>query len=87
MKEINLENKITVITGASSGIGAEIAIEAARKNSDVVLIARDIQKLQHVQARIKQVSDSDVILISADMSNPDIIEQVYKKNEIKNRPV
>ncbi|KRN03637.1 oxidoreductase, short-chain dehydrogenase reductase family [Holzapfeliella floricola DSM 23037 = JCM 16512] len=83
MKEINLENKITVITGASSGIGAEIAIEAARKNSDVVLIARDIQKLQHVQARIKQVSDSDVILISADMSNPDIIEQVYKKMKSK----
>ncbi|MGX4644978.1 SDR family NAD(P)-dependent oxidoreductase [Holzapfeliella sp. JNUCC 80] len=83
MKNVNLENKITVITGASSGIGAEIAIEAAKKQSTVVLIARNIEKLQHVQARIKQVSDVDVILIAADMSQPEMIEQVYNKMKSK----
>jgi len=40
------KDKVTVITGASSGIGRACAIEFARNGSHVVLAARDMQRLQ-----------------------------------------
>ncbi|WP_026675011.1 SDR family NAD(P)-dependent oxidoreductase [Alkalihalobacterium bogoriense] len=44
-----LNNKIIVITGASSGLGKEIAIEVARNNGIPVLVARRIDKLMELQ--------------------------------------
>jgi NADP-dependent 3-hydroxy acid dehydrogenase YdfG len=41
-----------VVTGASDGIGREIALNLASKGVHVVLLARDEQKLQSVQAEI-----------------------------------
>ena len=37
---MNFNNKIVVITGASSGIGEESAIRFAKKGAKVVLVAR-----------------------------------------------
>lgn len=44
-----LKNKIVIITGASSGIGQACAWEFARRGAKVVLAARSIDKLQHLE--------------------------------------
>lgn len=44
----SLENKIAVITGASSGIGRALALELARHHSRLVLAARDKPSLEEV---------------------------------------
>lgn len=49
---MQLAGKTIVITGASDGIGREIALNLANKGVRVILLARDEQKLQTVQSEI-----------------------------------
>lgn len=42
-----LKDKVVVITGASSGIGAAIAKKFAEAESKVVLAARNVEKLNN----------------------------------------
>ena len=48
-----LSGSVTFITGASSGIGAAVAREAARQGADVVLTARRQERLQSLSAEIE----------------------------------
>lgn len=50
----NLENTVTLITGASSGIGAATALKLASRGSKVVLAARNEEKLQKLVSQIKE---------------------------------
>jgi NAD(P)-dependent dehydrogenase (short-subunit alcohol dehydrogenase family) len=45
-----LKDKNIVITGASSGIGRQIAIEAAREGANVILIARNSDRLEETRS-------------------------------------
>ncbi len=47
-----LKDKIVWVTGASSGIGEEIAKQAAKAGATVVLSARSLDKLQKVRAKL-----------------------------------
>lgn len=51
--ELNLQNKTAVITGAGSGLGAEIARDLARYGATVVLADVDNVKMSEVAAEIK----------------------------------
>ena len=46
--------KFTLITGASSGIGKEMAIYLSEQGIDVILVARDRNKLIEVQKQIEK---------------------------------
>lgn len=46
-------NKIVWITGASSGIGEEMAMQAARNGARVILSARSLESLENVRTRLK----------------------------------
>jgi NADP-dependent 3-hydroxy acid dehydrogenase YdfG len=48
MKSDRLANTVTIVTGASRGIGSAIATNLARNGAKVVLAARDAQKLGEV---------------------------------------
>jgi len=47
-----LSGKVAVVTGASRGIGEATALKLASLGADCILTARDLDKLQHVTARI-----------------------------------
>lgn len=49
-----LEGKAALVTGASRGLGAELAAELARRGAKVVLVARGKEDLEAVAARIKE---------------------------------
>ena len=49
----NLENKVVLITGASSGFGEEAALLFAKEGCKVVLAARRIDRLQNLAAKIQ----------------------------------
>ncbi|WP_428387450.1 SDR family NAD(P)-dependent oxidoreductase [Mucisphaera sp.] len=49
-----LKDKVLVVTGASAGIGAATAMEAARRGMRVVLSARRLEKLEEVAGRIEK---------------------------------
>ena len=50
-----LKERITVVTGATRGIGRAIALEAARNGSDVVLFGRNEELLASAKAEIESI--------------------------------
>lgn len=49
---MKLHNKTILITGASSGIGAELAVQLAQKNNRLVLLARREELLQELMQQL-----------------------------------
>lgn len=48
----NLENQVVAITGASSGLGSQMAVGFAEQGATVVLMARRIEKLKELEEEI-----------------------------------
>lgn len=75
-------NKYTVITGASSGIGWEAAKAFAKRNKNLILIARREERLKELQKELLNSNPNiDVIVKSADLSVAQNVYQIY--DEIK----
>lgn len=75
----------TLITGASSGIGKELARVAALKGQSLVLTARNSTELQSLQKELRH-NAATVHIVAADLSEPDGAKAVYdfcKKKGIK----
>jgi short-subunit dehydrogenase len=69
---------VTLITGASSGIGAALSVEIARQGGDVVLIARRKERLQELARKIESTGRR-ALAIQADIANDGDIELAVKK--------
>lgn len=65
-----MENKVVVITGCSSGVGRELCMILSRKGYQVIATARDVSKLDEVQADMK---------LELDVTNKESIEIAIKK--------
>lgn len=46
------KNKFIIVTGGSSGLGFEIAKNLLRKNKNIIIIGRDIDKLKKVKVKL-----------------------------------
>ena len=57
-----------MITGASSGIGAVYADRLARRGYDLVLVARDTEKLNALSTKLQQETGRKVDVITADLT-------------------
>ncbi len=49
----NLKNRVAVITGASSGLGKQMAKAFAEQGADVVILARRIEKLEELKEELE----------------------------------
>ena len=58
-----------LITGASSGIGATYADRFARRGHDLVLVARDLARLETLAARLRADHGVAVDIVRADLTN------------------
>ena len=65
--ELGLAGKAALITGASRGIGAAIAMELAREGVHVCLVARDAAKLNEVASTIRDVANVRAVVHAADL--------------------
>jgi short-subunit dehydrogenase len=70
---ISLKDKVVLITGASSGFGADAARLFAREGCKVVLAARRLDRLQTLVAEI-QAEGGEALAIPVDLSQPAEIE-------------
>ena len=64
-----------LITGASSGIGRDIAKELSQKGYDLILVARNLEKLNEVKEKL----ETNLETVSMDISNPENCKQLYEK--------
>ncbi len=72
-----------LVTGASSGIGAEFAKQLAERNLNLVLIARRKERLEHLGGQLERKHNVRVKTITADLSRPDFMSLVYPVTETR----
>ncbi|MFK9007713.1 SDR family NAD(P)-dependent oxidoreductase [Pseudomonas pergaminensis] len=63
-------NGYALITGASSGIGAVYADRLARQGYDLILVARNQQRLDLLATRLKADTHRDIQVVAADLNLP-----------------
>jgi short-subunit dehydrogenase len=61
MNENILEKKNCLITGATGGLGKEIAIELAKKNCNLFLTGRQNKKLEKLNEELKKINKNNLI--------------------------
>lgn len=66
-----------IITGASNGIGLELAKIHASKGGDLVLVARSKTKLDELKTELENQYKISVLNIPKDLSLPDAAKEIY----------
>jgi hypothetical protein len=77
--------KTALITGASMGIGYELAKQFAQNGNNVVLVARSADKLNAIASEFEKAYKIKADVIAVDLSKPNIAEEVY--DEVKKRGI
>jgi len=77
MKRI-FENKVVIVTGASSGIGEATAVEFAAAGAKVVLAARSGDRLEEIVRRIRD-NNGNAICVVTDVSVEDECRKLIEK--------
>lgn len=70
-------NKTALITGASSGIGREIALRLAKDGFEVILVSRTASSLEKVLQEIKSAGGSGHVVI-CDVSNQNTVNKIVE---------
>ena len=81
-----LTGKVAVITGASSGIGAAVAVALAREGCHVVLAARRTEALESVKRRLV-VREGKIIIQPTDVTKKADVEALVQRAEDELGPV
>jgi uncharacterized protein len=87
MGEPRAKNEYALITGASSGIGYELAKVFARNGFNLVLVARNPERLEAVAKELARDYMVDCHVISADLSRISGVEEVHRRVHEKNLTV
>jgi uncharacterized protein len=73
------EKPTVLITGASSGIGAVYADRFARRGHDLVLVARDISRMEHLAERLRREAGVQIDVLQADLTDEQDLERVEQR--------
>ena len=72
----SLANKVILVTGASSGIGAQCAIDCSRMGAKVILVARNEERLKQTLNRME--GDGHLVM-PFDLSSSDGLKETIKE--------
>ncbi len=61
-------DKVVLITGASSGIGEELALQLARAGARLALAARRTERLEQLQRKIRDAGGAEPLIIACDVT-------------------
>lgn len=82
------ERPLALVTGASTGIGYELARKLAERGYDLVVIAENAEKLDEAVNTLSEIDESaQVEPIHADLSRREGVTQVYEAVRALQRPV
>lgn len=73
----NLNNRVAVITGASSGLGRQMSRSFAKQGASLVLLARRIERLEELKVELEQYGVK-VLPIKCDVTSTDDINNAAK---------
>src|SRR5690349_18259909 len=70
LDRFRLDDKVAIVTGASSGLGAGFAVALAEAGADVVLAARRVDRLAAVAAEV-EARGRRALVEATDVSDPE----------------
>lgn len=68
-----------LVTGASSGIGRDLAREFAKRKYDLILVARNVERLEALQKELKETYNVNVEYLSVDLSRRENCIDLHSK--------
>lgn len=83
---VDVTGKWVLVTGASRGIGYQIALYMAKKGCNLILHSRSLKHTEELLATIKDLG-VDAVAVEAELSNPDDIERMLKQIDQLGMPV
>jgi len=76
IQSVHDPNRVTLITGAAAGIGAELARVFASKRHRLALVDRRVDRLKALASEIVAAGGTAPILIPCDLQHPDACDQI-----------
>jgi uncharacterized protein len=73
--------QVALITGASSGIGKELAYIHAKNANDLVLVARREKELNELKQELKSAFNVTAVVIAKDLSDPNAAQEIYSETQ------
>lgn len=75
----SFHHKTALITGASSGIGAAFAEQLAAQKCHLVIVARRLERLEQLKARLEHQHGVKVTVIASDLAQPAAANEIYQQ--------
>jgi short-subunit dehydrogenase len=84
---VELEGAWALVTGASSGIGADIARELAARRMNVVLVARRQQRLDDLAAELRRDHGVQAETDACDLAQPGVADALCERTRARGRQI
>ena len=75
------KGKVAVVSGASSGLGQQMALALARQGADLVILARRIERLEEFKPKLEKAGAEKVLCIKCDVTSTEDIDNAAKLAE------
>ena len=83
----NLNGKVCLITGATSGIGKASAMQLASMGAEIVFVARNKEKAEKLKEALKASTGKDATSIIADLSSQEEVKRAAGEFLSLNKPL
>lgn len=77
----DLKGKVAAVSGASSGLGIQMATAFAKQGADLVILARRFERLEELADKLKNEYGVKVLPVQCDVTKTEDIENAAKKAE------
>lgn len=85
--DLRLDNKTAIVSGSSQGIGRAVAIQLAEMGCNVILLARNKEKLEKTMSELPKNRSQSHKFFSVDFSEPQIAISMIKNKLEEVKPI